>query len=370
MTLQDKARFIKAMEKYSSIDETYYNFKKAILPCSVAKIPPKFMLKDNLFPVVKERRCGRPEDIRWENLDISGCEKFIRFIIGIIFILVVLAIASLTIAVCSIYVSVTNDCTNFDPNTSLTTAQVSTDMTLVYCYCDKHILSYFSDTGVYNLCQSFSQDIIVKTLLQFVAAATSTITNILIAVLVSLLISFMKPRSNSDAHVTNFVSILIATLINSVTIPLLLNASIFGGRPVLFFSWINFKNFSTLQSYSDFSRNWYAYVAPFYLNFFLIAVITPWLNLIKISIIQCIKRIRLKNSEGKTIQKLMNRDILDYSFNLPMEAASVLLYLFFSLMYSSCMPVLVVLTLVILISQYTASKIVIGKYSRQVSANE
>ena len=53
-----------------------------------------------------------------------------------------------------------------------------------------------------------------------------------------------------------------------------------------------------------------------------------------------------------------------------MEAASVLLYLIFSLMYSSCMPILVALTLLILISQYTASKIIIGKYSRQLSANE
>lgn len=319
---------------------------------------------------MKERRCGRPEDIRWENLDISGWEKLIRFVIGVLFILVVLAIASLTIAVCSIYVSLTNDCTNFDPNTSLATAQTTTDLTLVYCYCDKHILSYFSDTNIYNLCQSFSKDIIIKTLLQFVAAATSTITNILIAVFISLLISFMKPRSNSDAHVTNFVSILLATLINSITIPLLLNASIFGGRPVLFFSWINFNNFSMLQSYSDFSRSWYAFVAPFYLNFFLIAVLTPWLNLIKISLLRCIKLKRLKNSEGKTIQKLMNREIIEYSFNLPAEAASVLLYLFFSLLYSACMPILVPLTLLILVSQYTASKIILGRYSRQVSANE
>jgi len=78
----------------------------------------------------------------------------------------------------------------------------------------------------------------------------------------------------------------------------------------------------------------------------------------------------MKYNEGKTIQKLMNRDILNYSFNLPAEAASVMLYLFFSLLYSSCLPVLVLLTLIILISQYTASKIIIGRYSRQVSANE
>lgn len=135
----------------------------------------------------------------------------------------------------------------------------------------------------------------MKTFLQLIAALISTITNIIIAVLISATINFMKPTSNSDAHVTNFVSILIATIINSVTIPLLLNASIFGGRPVLFFSWINFKNLDSLQSYSDFTRKWYVYVAPFYLNFFLIALVTPWLNLLKVTVLEKWKRGKLKN---------------------------------------------------------------------------
>ena len=122
MTLQGKSRFIKAMEKFASVDELYYNFKKAVTPCLVAKVPEKYLLEGNLFPKIKERKFGRPEDIRWENLDISGGEKCIRFIIGGLFIFVVLAVASLTIAVCSIYVSATNDCSSFDPNTSLATA--------------------------------------------------------------------------------------------------------------------------------------------------------------------------------------------------------------------------------------------------------
>lgn len=62
--------------------------------------------------------------------------------------------------------------------------------------------------------------------------------------------------------------------------------------------------------------------------------------------------------------------MIDYVFNLPMEAASVFLYLFFALLYSSSLPILMLLTLFIMTSQYVANKIVIGKYSRQVSANE
>jgi hypothetical protein len=62
--------------------------------------------------------------------------------------------------------------------------------------------------------------------------------------------------------------------------------------------------------------------------------------------------------------------MIGYGFNLPMEAASVLLYLFFSQLYSSGMPVIIILTFLILVSQYTANKIIIGRYSKQISANE
>lgn len=210
----------------------------------------------------------------------------------------------------------------------------------------------------------------MKTFLQAVAALTSTITNLLIAILVTIVISFMKPKTNSDASVTEFVSILIATLINSVTIPLLLNASIFGGRPILFLSWINFENFSSLQSYSDFSRNWYAYVGPFYLNFFLIAMLTPWINLLQVSVKQAWRRFRLRNQAGEIIQKTMNREIIGYAFNLPTEAATIVLYIFFSLLYSAPLPILLVLTFIILFSHYICAKVIICKYSRQISANE
>lgn len=66
----------------------------------------------------------------------------------------------------------------------------------------------------------------------------------------------------------------------------------------------------------------------------------------------------------------MNEQMIDYAFNLPNETASVFLYLFFALLYSSSLPILILLSLFIMSSQYIASKIVIGKYSRQVSANE
>lgn len=117
-TIQYKMNFIQELEKYNSIDEAYYNFVKAMC-CSGNKIPSNLKFEGKHFPVLKERKFGRPEDIRWENLDIGNGEKCCRFVVGIIMILLVLAAASLTIAVCSIYVSITNDCSYFNSATTL-----------------------------------------------------------------------------------------------------------------------------------------------------------------------------------------------------------------------------------------------------------
>lgn len=129
---------------------------KAMCSCSIAKVPLKYKFQAEYYPVLKERRCGRPEDIRWENLDIGAGEKVCRFVVGVVMILVVLAAASLTIAVCSIYISITNDCSDFNSATTLAQAQASTDQRLVYCFCDANILSYFSNNGIYTLCKTFS----------------------------------------------------------------------------------------------------------------------------------------------------------------------------------------------------------------------
>lgn len=94
------------------------------------------------------------------------------------------------------------------------------------------------------------------------------------------------------------------------------------------------------------------------------------MNLIKVSLMQTYKRYKLRNRSGKIIQKMMNKEIIGYSFNLPTEAATIVLYIFFSLLYSAPLPILIVLTFIILISHYISSKVMICKYSRQISANE
>lgn len=70
-TVQDKIRFSRHMERYSQVDELYYDISRTLAPCFVKKIPERFRFRGKLHPILKERRPGRPEDIKWENLDIG-----------------------------------------------------------------------------------------------------------------------------------------------------------------------------------------------------------------------------------------------------------------------------------------------------------
>ncbi len=139
-----------------------------------------------------------------------------------------------------------------------------------------------NDIDKRNLCQS----VVISQVLQVIAAMISTITNILLTILVNSIVKFMKPRNKSEGYVTSFIYILFATIINSIALPLLINGQIFEARPVFFFKFINFLDFSKLISYSDFTRDWYAYVAPYYLNFFLFGIISPWISLITTCILE------------------------------------------------------------------------------------
>jgi hypothetical protein len=108
------------------------------------------------------------------------------------------------------------------------------------------------------------------------------------------MVRFTKPDSKSKASKNIFIIIFLATLINSTFIPLLLNSSIFGVRPNDFLHFLNFINFSNVSVFEDFTRKWFAYISPYYVNMFIISLALPWIDLLKVAILQNIKQCRLK----------------------------------------------------------------------------
>lgn len=67
----------------------------------------------------------------------------------------------------------------------------------------------------------------------------------------------------------------ISNLINSTVLPLILNGDIFGFKSVSYLGFISFINFTKVNVFKDFDRNWFTVISPYYTNFFIIAAISP-----------------------------------------------------------------------------------------------
>jgi hypothetical protein len=93
----------------------------------------------------------------------------------------------------------------------------------------------------------------------------------------------------SNIFIFNFL----AVLLNSIVLPLLINASIFDTKPVLYVSFLNFFDLAKLTMYSDFQKGWYVYIGPYYINLIIISCIMPIIDLVKVALFTCIKRKRL-----------------------------------------------------------------------------
>jgi hypothetical protein len=179
----------------------------------------------------------------------------------------------------------------------------------------------------------------------------------------------MKPKSKSTLFSNLFIFNFIAVLLNSFVLPLLINASIFGTKPILYVSFLNFFDLAKISLYSDFEKSWYVYIAPYYINLIIVSIIMPIIDLIKVAILQSCKRSNLKGKDGKILQKEMNADIISYEFDIPIKLSSLLVNIFIVLLYAANLPILVLLEIAALLSTYLCSKKTLLKFSARLAAN-
>lgn len=159
------------------------------------------------------------------------------------------------------------------------------------------------DDNISNLCQSLNQKIVITNALQISASVVSAITNVILSILIVQIVKMMKPKSKSSMYSNIFIINFIAVLLNSIVLPLLINASIFGTKPVLYISFLNFLDLTKISMYSDFQKAWYVYIAPYYINMIIISIIMPLIDLVKTAIFRAIKRSSLEGKSGKILQK-------------------------------------------------------------------
>lgn len=135
-------------------------------------------------------------------------------------------------------------------------------------------------------------------------------TNIILIVVVSTIAGkLLKPDTKPKEYNFIFISVFISNLVNSTILPLILNADIFGFKSVSYLKFIDFINVEKVSIFKDFDKNWFAVISPYYTNFFIIASISPLIEIVVYTIKRRFVLWRLrskcenKDPENPTIQK-------------------------------------------------------------------
>lgn len=125
----------------------------------------------------------------------------------------------------------------------------------------------------------------MSNIVQVGASLLSTVTNIILIVVVSLIAEkLLKPDAKPKEYNFVFISVFLSNLVNSTILPLILNGDIFGFKSVSYLKFIDFINFDKVSIFKDFDRNWFAVISPYYTNFFIIASISPLIEIVVYSL--------------------------------------------------------------------------------------
>ena len=66
------------------------------------------------------------------------------------------------------------------------------------------------------------------------------------------------------------MGVLISNYINASVLPLVMNGDIFGFQSLQYLKFIDFIDFNKVSVFKDYDVDWYAVVAPYYMNFLII----------------------------------------------------------------------------------------------------
>lgn len=227
-----------------------------------------------------------PEDINWGTFELSFCSRFFRSLCSFCVIMIFLGISCAIIGLCSIYISShASNCENVVVPTTYDQAVATADKVALKCFCEVNLIDSFSDNAIKTLCSPYLTDIQIAQGIQYAVILTSGFTNFLFGLIVDKLVNFVRPASKSAGLLTKTTIYTIFIIFNSIFIPLLIYANIFGFQPSNYVSFItivstdvkNFFAIDNLSFYPNFNTVWYKNVSVIYVNFIIVNTVVAWI---------------------------------------------------------------------------------------------
>lgn len=233
-------------------------------------------------------------------------------------ILIFLAISCAIIGLCSIYISShSNNCDGLNiASYTATTAVATANPTIIQCFCNAHLIDSFTDSAIQTACKDYLTGIYVEQSIQYVVIITSCFMNFMFGLIVDKIVNCVRPVSQDSALSTKTLIYTIFLVLNSIVVPILIYADIFGFKTSSYVSFVtlassdvsNFLQVSNISLYPNFTSVWYRNVSPIFTNFIIINTLIVWIFFM---FDKCCfgDKSHLENKEGKILQKRMNREI-------------------------------------------------------------
>jgi len=145
-----------------------------------------------------------------------------------------------------------------------------------------------TDAAIKSYCSSELDSLYIEQGVQYAIIAASSLTNFLFGLVVDKLIDCTRPASQSSGLKVKTLIYTCFLIFNTIFLPILLYADIFGFKTSSYFSFItlissdvsNFLQVDSLQFYLDYSNIWYRNVSPIFTNYLIFDTIMVWLMLI------------------------------------------------------------------------------------------
>ena len=199
------------------------------------------------------------------------------------------------IGLCSIYISANSiDCTGVAiPNSVYEAEQSLTSDFEKKCFCNSNFISSLSSNRIQVYCGSLLDEIYTEQGIQYVIIATSGLVNFLFGLVVNKIVNFTQPASHSSGFIFKTAIFTIFMIINTVFLPLLIYANIFGVKPSFYISFITiistdlqaFFDISNITLNEDFNPIWYRNVSPVFTNYVIFDALFTWIFFIIFKVI-------------------------------------------------------------------------------------
>ena len=208
--------------------------------------------------------------------------------------------------------------------------------------------------------------------IQYAVIATSAITNFIFGVVVGKLIDCVRPASKSAAMSVKITIYTLFLIFNTIFVPVLIYADIFGFTPSNYVSFVtmistslaDFFKFSTLSFYPDFNTTWYRNVSSIFINFFVVDIALTWVFLFVDKYLSSYDG--LQDDQGKILQKHMNSKIISYKLNAYKEVSYMYMVIFMCCLFWCGVPALVPLGFISIFSRYTVNRILLQNNSAKI----